>query len=231
MTFETPKPGLPSPHIMVRRIQGEDLAGAASLHRQVFADYFLAHLGQGFLQRFYGEFVERPGNYGSVAIHGDRPIGVVVGTVDADAFYSQFYSCNLVATILVFLKRFAADPYIRRNCMARMPHVRRALRSVARHLRGSTPVGTPSTLPLPARLLSIAVDPDFRGQDLAEELVDHFCQQLMQNGVGAVGLSVRADNGRAIAFYERTGWQRTEATDTTIQYSRSTQPHHSAESK
>ncbi len=110
MTVETPQPGRPSPQIQVRRIQGEDLPGIASLHRQVFPDYFLTHLGQGFLQRFYREFVDRPGNYGCVAIHDGRPIGVVVGTTDADTFYSQFYSRNLVATILDFLKRFSVRP-------------------------------------------------------------------------------------------------------------------------
>lgn len=218
MTSETPQ-------VRVRRIQREDLPDVASLHRQAFPDYFLSHLGQGILQRFYREFVDQPGNYGFVAVHGNRRTGVVVGTIDADAFYEQFYSSNLVATVLVFLKCFAVDPYIRRNSMARMAHVRHALRSVVRRLRGSPPAGTVPTATPPARLLSIGVDPGFRGQGIAEDLVDRFCERLMKTGVGAVGLSVRADNGRAIAFYERTGWQRTEATDTTIQYSRSTQPH------
>ena len=209
-------------------MQAGDVASAASLHCRVFPDYFLTHMGEGFLQRFYREFVGRPGNYGFVAIRQDRPIGAVIGTTNVGAFYSQFYSHNLVAVTGTFLKRLGQDPYIRRNCLAKMGHIRHALAAAGRRLLGQTPAAAPATAPAWGSLLSIGVDPDFAGQGIAEELVDRLCERLWQDGVDAVELTVRADNRRAIAFYVKTGWQRVEATDTTIQYLRPTHANHNA---
>ncbi|MBN1179311.1 MAG: hypothetical protein JXD18_08875 [Anaerolineae bacterium] len=56
----------PRVDVQIEDIATEHLPGVAALHRRVFPDYFLTHLGQDFLERFYGEFVARPGNYGLV---------------------------------------------------------------------------------------------------------------------------------------------------------------------
>jgi ribosomal protein S18 acetylase RimI-like enzyme len=225
MTHERPLPDSPSRAIRVRRMAADDVAEVASLHRCIFPDYFLTHMGQRFLERFYGEFVDRPGNHGFVAIYCDRAIGVVIGTSDCDAFYRRFYSRNLGITALTFGRRFLADAHIRSNFVTRMAHVRHALGSVFHRPRGSVAARTASTpSPVPACLLSISVDPDFRGEGIADSLVDCFREQLWQVGVEWVGLSVRPDNHRAIAFYEKTGWQRGQAARTTIQFSRSTRP-------
>jgi ribosomal protein S18 acetylase RimI-like enzyme len=190
----------------------------------VFPDYFLAHMGQRFLECFYGEFADQSGNYGGVALVGHQLVGAVLGTIDSGAFYSEFYRRHFGPAACAFLRGLVTDPYIRQNAMARTAHVRSALRSLAHRRRRLATPEMPPPASVPARLLSIGVDPDFRGRGIAQLLVDFYCEQLRRDGIAAVGLSVRPDNQRAIAFYQKSGWQQGTATVTSIHFSRSTQP-------
>jgi ribosomal protein S18 acetylase RimI-like enzyme len=58
----------------------------------------------------------------------------------------------------------------------------------------------------PVRLLSIAVDPEDRGSGVARLASEHFEAQVRSAGFDRVGLSVHADNERAISFYRKNGW-------------------------
>jgi len=209
----------------VRRIEPEDVHGAAVLHRIAFPDYFLSHMGQGFVERFYSEFIDRSGNYGYVAIYDEEVVGSVIGTLDYKRCFEHFYRHQFPTLALTFAGRFIVDPYIRQHLASRMAHVRQALRSIADH--GQREVG-PEELPADeqaqAHLLSICVDSDERGSGLSGQLVDRYCEELWHDGIEWVGLSVRPENARAIAFYERTGWQRTGSSAETVQYTRSTRP-------
>jgi ribosomal protein S18 acetylase RimI-like enzyme len=207
----------------VRGIEPEDVHGAALLHRITFPDYFLTHMGQGFVERFYSEFVGRNGNYGYVAICGKELVGSVIGTLDSEAFFHHFYRRSFPSLALISLGRFMVDPYVRRNLRSRMARVRQALRTVAARSQQVTPSAeTPAPDRSAARLLSISVHPQKRGLGLADQLVDRYCEELWHDGIEWVGLSVRPENARAIAFYERTGWQRTGSSAEAVQYTRST---------
>jgi ribosomal protein S18 acetylase RimI-like enzyme len=198
----------------------EDVAGAARLHACVFPDYFLTHMGPRFLEGFYGEFVGQPGNYGLVATCDQGLIGCVIGTLNSQACYERFYRHNLGMISWTVLQRLVLDAYVRRNLGARMVHVGRAFRSLI-GVKGthSAEAGPPT-----ARLLSIGVDPEWRGQGIAAELVAEYCRELWEDGVERVGLSVRRDNHGAIAFYGATGWYEEGADDTTMRFSRPTVP-------
>ena len=210
---------------VVRSMRADDIAEVAMLHRLVFPDYFLSHMGQRFVERFYAEFVDRGTNYGFVAISDGELVGAVVGTVDSGGFYNRFYRHHFLDLALTLAGRVIVDPYIRRNLSSRMAHVRQAIRSVvARHRQSSPASAPPHPDQVPARLLSIGVDPEKRGSGLAEQLVARYCEALWKDGQGRVGLSVRPENQRAIAFYEKTGWQRSGASAGTVQYTRSTRP-------
>jgi len=57
------------------------------------------------------------------------------------------------------------------------------------------------------RLLSIAVHPDYRGQNIAGEFTKYFFKLLSRDGISRVGLSVHLDNMDAIKFYKKDGWK------------------------
>lgn len=208
--------------VQVREVTIEDVPSIATLHQQVFPDYFLAHMGQSFLERFYREFVDFPENYGCVALYNNDVIGFVVGTSNPAKLYSHFYRRNFFSLAWIVTGRLLIDPFVRNNIAARMVHLRFALRSLPgfsrRHDVAQTP-GAPSIAT--ARLLSIGVDSQVRGSGVADRMVRYFCEQLQRNSITVVGLSVRTNNHRAIAFYERTGWKREYATETAFHFLRS----------
>jgi ribosomal protein S18 acetylase RimI-like enzyme len=57
-----------------------------------------------------------------------------------------------------------------------------------------------------ARLYSVALDPDFRGQGFAQKLIAHAEAQARQRDCLFMRLEVRVDNQGAIALYERLGY-------------------------
>lgn len=58
-----------------------------------------------------------------------------------------------------------------------------------------------------ARLYSLVVDPDRRGQGLADRLLAAAETELSRRGVAALRLEVREDNQAAIALYRRRGYR------------------------
>ena len=209
----------------VRELESKDVPGAARLHRIVFPEYFLTHMGQGFVERFYSEFVNRNGNYGYVAICGNEVVGAVIGTLDYQRCFTQFYRRHFPRLALTLVGLLIMDPYIRRHLAGRTGHVRQALHSfAARRQQTSVLEESLAADGAVARLLSIGVHPNRRGSGLAEQMVDRYCNALWEDGWERVGLSVRPENTRAIAFYEKTGWQPTGSSPSALHYSRSTKP-------
>lgn len=210
-----PPPETVSGDLHYRRLTASDAPGAARLHREVFGDYFLGHMGQGFLEVFYREFVGKPGNYGVVALTDGVVVGAVIGSSDLARFFADLYRGHFVELGVRFVVRLARDPYVRRHAAARVPHVAAAVRS--RLGVGPSVARTPDDGP-PAQLLSVGVADGYRGRGIAEELTERFCRFLDDDGIETVGLTVFNDNDRAIAFYERTGWgrQQTDEVSTTF---------------
>lgn len=52
----------------------------------------------------------------------------------------------------------------------------------------------------------LAVDPDFRRQGLGRQLMEAAEQLLVKAGCPKVNLQVRADNAKAISFYQQVGF-------------------------
>ena len=103
----------------------------------------------------------------------------------------------------------AADVFSRRQYRALLNNPRAIIRLIgpigspaaaATVLRRQTPGG------LSARLYSIAVDPDHRGQGLAKQLLADVIAQCRRAGVARLRLEVRSDNESAIGLYRNFGF-------------------------
>src|SRR5690606_21927015 len=57
-----------------------------------------------------------------------------------------------------------------------------------------------------ARLYSLAVDPDFRGKGLGEQLAEYVLAKVEEKGITRCFLEVADDNERARRLYERLGF-------------------------
>jgi succinoglycan biosynthesis protein ExoA len=207
---------VPDAPIEYRALTLADVAGAARLHREVFADYFLGHMGQRFLELFYAEFAGRPGNYGFVALSGEHVVGVVVGSSDLGTFFPDFYRRHFIELAVRVLVQLVRDDYVRAHVAARIPHVAMAVRSRLGSGAGAA-APDPDAWP-PAQLLSIGVAAPYRGLGIAEALTERFCAGLAADGVDAVGLSVLNGNARAISFYGKSGWRLRTADDTSMTF-------------
>lgn len=58
-----------------------------------------------------------------------------------------------------------------------------------------------------AELLNIAINPEYHGSEVAENLFLHLIDELKTKGVSSLFLEVRESNTRAIAFYQRNYFQ------------------------
>ena len=200
-------------HFQIRPMISSDAPTVASLHMRVFPEYFLTHMGPRFLTRFYRQFTEHPG-YGFVALCNGVLVGMVAGASDTTQLRKRFYWENFIPLILITLQRIVTHLQARRMLLSRASYVVDALWTLAGRLTGHISSNFEPTSEGEAHLLSIGVDLEFRGHGIANELVNRFCDELAQDEVDAVRLSVFLDNESAIQFYEKTGWQIERTTET-----------------
>jgi ribosomal-protein-alanine N-acetyltransferase len=59
-------------------------------------------------------------------------------------------------------------------------------------------------------LAELAVAPDWRREGVGRALVDACCDRLRERGCDRLHLTARADDDRALAFYEACGFERDE---------------------
>jgi ribosomal-protein-alanine N-acetyltransferase len=59
-----------------------------------------------------------------------------------------------------------------------------------------------------ADMMNIAVDPDYRRQGVAENLVNHLVKVLAQKGNHSLALEVRQSNQAAISLYQKLGFSQ-----------------------
>ena len=204
----------------VEPLTPERVDEVALLHRRCFEGYFLSAMGDRFLRLFYEEFVTDPErNPAFVAVRDGRVVGFVAGTVDSADFYWHFFRSRFGALTVTALARAARSAEARRAVLSRTGVVRRAV--AARFGKGRSERQRPPDA-VDERLLVIGVAPEARGAGVAEMLVTALCRRLADLGHARVGLTVRADNPRAIAFYEKNGWRRDPAESSSVGFTRST---------
>jgi asparagine synthase (glutamine-hydrolysing) len=182
----------------IEPLRRADIPEVVAVHLRSFPGYLLSHLGPEFLRRFYSEFCLHAYDYGVVAreVGSGRLVGFVAGTSQAAAHRRAFFWRHAPYILFRGMIGFLSDGTIREAIML----------GVGRRLRLSS--GPPANV-CPVRLLSIGVDPELQGSGIARLAAERFEAVLKAAGHDRVGLSVRPDNQRAIAFYLKTGWTMT----------------------
>ncbi len=67
-----------------------------------------------------------------------------------------------------------------------------------------------------AGLVVIGVDPQFRGKGVFDMLMNAFEEESKNRKILKMALSVKPANARAIAAYQKAGWQKEKETDTSV---------------
>ncbi len=165
---------------------------AARLHIQGINTGFISSLGIDFVTALYEAIAISDHAFGLVAVDSDKDkiVGFVTFCTDLNALYKSV---------------------IRKNVMKFSFILGRRLFSLARVKRIFQTLFYPSKvkdLQLPkAELLSIAVDPDARGQGLGRRLINEGFQQCRKRDIKKVKVLVAADNQPANMLYQKTGFK------------------------
>jgi len=187
--------------VVIRLGTAADADAAARLHAGLITEGFLAHLGPRFLGHLYRCIAAGPDSFLLVAAVGvaetaaraaaptDPVVGFVAGSLDLRALYRRFALRHGPAAAVTSLPRL----------LAALPRVWETLR----HGAGAQEPGAGD-----AELLSIAVDPAWRGRHVGALLVEGFLDELAGRGVDTSQVVVGADNAAAVALYGRAGFIR-----------------------
>jgi ribosomal protein S18 acetylase RimI-like enzyme len=209
---------------VVRRLIPTDVDAVAELHELSFPGHFMTSLGSSVLRSWYLEYTRNEGDaYGVVALDGEKIVGVAVGVVGS-GFETRFFRGHWHRLAVAISMRFVSSAQMRARIWERSRYMKRAFAALLRMRSKTAPA---RELPPPsgptsstASLMSIAVHPSCRGQGIAEQLQGALLDILRATGVGAIRLYVLDDNARAIAFYQKAGWQERSRVDGKILFMR-----------
>jgi ribosomal protein S18 acetylase RimI-like enzyme len=185
----------------LRALAPADLPQVARVHRIAFPGSLLTLLGKEVAERYYlWQLVDGPHEVTAVGVFDvDRLVGFLIGGTFRGSL-SGFVHAN--RSFLV--RRVAARPWL-----AMSPEVQRRLRSAwpwAGQRR--SPVGAATRTAAHFGILAIAVEPQAQGTGVGRTLLEAAEREAVDAGFTAMSLTVRNSNLRAMAFYERMGWQK-----------------------
>lgn len=204
--------------VKLRPFREDEVGKVAAMHRDIFPEYFLSHLGQSFMALFYREFVDNDQSCGYVAEYNGELIGFVAGTEQSLLFLQQLYKRNFMRLALLVMYGLLTDQVVRHNIRKRSAHLRYAWRALWKSNRSED--GPPKGFSSPScSVLAIGVKPQFRRLGIAEKLLSEFSDHIHQKGVQKISLTVLPENAGAIAFYRKCGWYQESHSATSIKFS------------
>lgn len=202
--------------VRVRKAGRGDLRALARCHAKAFPGSFLTLLGQRVVTDFYRSFSERPGGICLVASPMDGSLkgadeiaGFVAG---GDPQLRPWFIRHRIPRHLVSIGgRALRSADLRAHLAARIP-------TVAAAISKDPPPAGPGGGGEWATLLSIGVDPRFRGFGLGSSLIEAFKAECVRSGYRSMRLSVRKGNQPAMRLYERSGWKILQRAPSSIYY-------------
>lgn len=191
---------------MVREAKAEDMKKIAELHCRCFPANFSTKLGEKkkryLLCRFYEEYrLTVP----ELFLVSENEAGEMVG-------FCMGYYCDQNDYARRFLKKNFFRIAFRFSQLLLQGNKRAWNKLKGLFSRGDAGVMVDSSFDrIPAEkrgaLLSIGVREEYRGKGFAQELIDEYQKILKRQKKEYCFLSVERENGRAISFYERNGFQ------------------------
>lgn len=195
---------------MIRLATFKDLKEVAILHSKCFPDSYATQLGKynlsnskNLICKFYQEFLDSAPELFWVAEADNQIIAFCVGYyMNNDSQINSFVKknkFNIVMKTLLLLLLLNKPTW--KKLLFRIVKRKGDLYQVVDHSNDHIQkdyIGD---------LLSICVNPSYRGRGIAQELMRSFMNSLKNSGMQLCYLSVRSDNIKAIKSYERSGFK------------------------
>ena len=190
----------PGPRVRMRSARKEDLYDVARVYLRAFPDSLRALHSPQLSALAVGDVMRAPllADPGSLLV-AHAPAGEIVGYVIAVT------DASLVLHAVLF--RWLVPKWLVRWLRGRYhlsPRGAWALLRDLLHLRGTARMRDAD---VPARIISLAVDPDWQGRGIGEQLLEAAFQRLRELGRTEVRLEVRPENLAARRLYEKLGFR------------------------
>ena len=192
-------------------------SAAARLHIAGQPNTFLTSLGPEVLTTFYRALPQSPTGFGFTALDDtvdaqskidnlswqDPKSRMIVGFISATTSTGQLFlqlgTRYLPAFLPPLLRRFAQRPGLLLHCMQTVFYPLLQRTQAGKGADGAAPLPT-------AELLSIMVEPGWRSQRVGAHLLDSLVTECRVRKLGALDVTVAADNAGAQRFYARHGF-------------------------
>lgn len=198
-----------------RIAQIEDMNKIAKVHVQCFKDYFLTSFGQELISKYYEEFFLEE-NLFVIALNDENEIiGFAMGYLHGSKAREKFekkYRYTLAKNLIFRCIKF--EKLALRKCLLRTKDI------LMSKLQKMEPMREVNALQTSGELLSICVLPQWRGLDIAQNLIFEYEKLLLEKGVQNYSLTVLCENARACNFYEKCGFVLTHKTKSEMVYSK-----------
>ncbi|MBI2511548.1 MAG: GNAT family N-acetyltransferase [Opitutae bacterium] len=190
-----------------RPLTPADLPASARIHVAAFPHAAISQLGVATAERYHASLRARADVHATAAFTADRLAGFCFGGTARDV-EGAFLREHLGFVARELLRR--PSLLVRRVIRARIGAGLRFLRPRSRREPALALASAPASAPAPPSftILYLAVHPDVEGRGVAHQLLAAAESHARAAGFAQMDLSVYLDNTRAIAFYERHGWQR-----------------------
>lgn len=196
-----------SSQIQVSDITDEDLRPLAIAHMAAYKGYMNAGIGQRYVRQFLKWYL-RDDRVALKAEVDGVPAGYAVGCrladharMNSDLLYEYALGAALHPWVLL-RKQY------RTSAVAKLKRIFKLRRSDQQPAPQAAPEQSPPRDVI--TLTSIAVDPKFAGRGAGQALMQAFERAAKERGFESAQLSVYADNDRARAVYEKSGWTLTK---------------------
>lgn len=171
-----------------RLAQPKDATAVAELHRAEIVAGFLSSLPQRFLTRFYKELITSDFSFLVLAEEEGKVIGFASGSTSPSSFLRHLLAHSFFFAVMVLFPQ-ALNP-------SRLKRMFESFMYPQKIKEGPKP-----------ELFSIAVKKEFQGKGVASAMLQEFIEEMKRRGVSRFKLVVGRDLNRAIAFYEKSGFQ------------------------
>ncbi len=190
--------------ISITEAHQDNVLGMADCHIAAFPDRFMTRMGFNWLCGLYRFFIKHPGGICYVAVNtAGKVIGFAVG--GEPDIREQFLRFALLHYPYIIFWKFITDSLVRSVLFEELFKKLRLERSkVSRENDREQRAGDKC-----GNLLSICVQPDFKGTGVADRLIESFQKACAAKGYKRLMLSVVSENSRAIAFYKKRHWYET----------------------
>lgn len=176
--------------IQVRSIEVQDIDSIVEIHLKSFEGFFLTFMGQKFLKVLYQSICKDLTGIGFLIEVDNKIAGFVIGTSHLTGLYSRLLKKNFLEFGFASISSILKKPSI-------IIHLFRTFTSTKQQ-NSSEDIAT---------LMSIAIDPEFQGNNIGAILVDEFLKEASKRDCKKVNLNTDAkNNDKANHFYQKLGF-------------------------